>query len=225
MAKPQLRIKARELRSKGESVIVIAKQLGVSKSTVSYWVRDIILSIKQLEKLRNSQLKGAERGRLKGALKQKRQRLKLIETSKKNGLKSIGKLSKKEFLISGIALYWAEGTKKRQIVQIVNSDPNMIIFMIRWLKTFFNINYDDLVARVGINYIHKEREDVVIKYWSKKTGIPLSRFKKTSFKKVKNKKYYKNFDQHFGTLDIRVLKSSRFSYKINGLIYGLSKAG
>jgi len=155
MAKPELRIKARKLRSKGESVNIIAKQLGVSKSTVSYWVRDIILSIKQLEQLRGNQLDGAEKGRLKGALKQKRRRLKLIETSKKNGLKSIGKLSRKEFLVSGIALYWAEGTKKRQIIQIVNSDPNMIIFMIKWLKTFFDINHDDLVVRVGINYIHK----------------------------------------------------------------------
>lgn len=68
MAKPLLRIKARKLREKGESVNKIAEKLGVSKSTASYWVRDIILSLNQLEKLRSNSLKGAERGRLKGSL-------------------------------------------------------------------------------------------------------------------------------------------------------------
>ncbi len=35
MAKSKLRLRARELRQKGESIIVIAKNLGISKGTVS----------------------------------------------------------------------------------------------------------------------------------------------------------------------------------------------
>ena len=52
MAKYELRIKARELRTSGESVRNITKKLTVSKGTASIWVRDIILTVDQLEKLR-----------------------------------------------------------------------------------------------------------------------------------------------------------------------------
>ena len=67
MAKFELRLKAREMRSEGQSVRHISKKLKVSKSTASIWTRDIILSVDQLEKLRKSRLKGGELGRVKGA--------------------------------------------------------------------------------------------------------------------------------------------------------------
>ena len=68
MAKFALRIQARELRRKGVSVKTIAKQLKISKGSASIWVRDIILSVEQLEALRQSSLSGAERGRLQNSL-------------------------------------------------------------------------------------------------------------------------------------------------------------
>ncbi len=65
MAKTQQKIKARELRRKGVSVKTIATELGVAKSTVSLWVRDIILTVEQLEKIRRNWIVGTELGRLK----------------------------------------------------------------------------------------------------------------------------------------------------------------
>ena len=62
-------------------------------------------------------------------------------------------------------------------------------------------------------------------YWSKITGISLSQFRKTSWKKTKNKKVYLNFANHYGTLEVKVLKGSGVYYKILGLIYGLSCQG
>ncbi len=59
MAYSLLKLKARELRNKGVSVKSIAKHLHISKSTASVWVRDIILSVDQLEALRKSSLDGA----------------------------------------------------------------------------------------------------------------------------------------------------------------------
>ncbi|MBM3205398.1 hypothetical protein FJZ41_00915 [Candidatus Shapirobacteria bacterium] len=225
MAKSLLKINARQLRSKGESVKEIAKKMKVAKSTVSLWVRDIILLPEQLEKLQKRALKGAELGRLKGALKQKEARLKIIEENKKLGIKIISKLSKRELLIAGIALYWAEGAKKSRDVDFCNSDSQLINFFIKWLKECFHIKSEDLALHVGINEIHKERDDIVKKYWSEATQIPLSQFRKTSFKKTNNKKVYENFDDHYGTLVVKVLKGGRFYYKIMGLIEGLSQTG
>ena len=225
MAKSEEKIIAREMRAKGESVREIAKLLKVSKGTVSIWVRDIILSVEQMEFLLKRKIKAGELGRLKGSLMQKQKRLTLIEEGRKEGLKLLGKLSTREFLIAGVALYWAEGTKKKREVSICNSDPNMILFMISWLKKQFGVTNLDLRLVVGINQIHRERENLVKQYWSETTGIPLEQFRRTSFKITNNKKVYANFNDHYGTLSVKVLKSASLYYKIMGLIEALPMAG
>lgn len=224
MAKSQLKIKARELRRQGISVKYIAEDLNVSKSSVSIWVRDIILSIDQLEVLRKSSLQGSERGRLKSALLQKEKRIKQFEEDTSTGIKTIGALTERELLIAGIALYWGEGSKKDRKVQFCNSDPQMIRFLLAWLNRCFGIGRDDLRCIVGINEIHTRREKRVKAYWSKITGIPLEQFTKTSFKKVTNQKVYENFDDHYGTLSIKVMQPARFYGKIIGLIEGLAES-
>ncbi len=221
MSKSKEKLIARKLRIKGVSVKEIAKQLHLSKSTVSLWVRDIILNIEQLEKLNHRRIEGAERGRMLGALKQKKIRLMRIKRGIVEGKSILSRLNKREFLIAGIALYWAEGTKKKREIAFCNSDPKMIQFMINWLKCNFNIPTERLSCYVGINKIHKKREKIVKNYWSKMSGIPISQFTKTSLKKVKNKKIYANFNTHYGTLTIKVKSSSQYYYDIIGLIEGL----
>lgn len=212
------------MRSMGESVGVIAKNIGVSKSTVSLWVRDIILSIEQLETLRNRWIRGTERGRLKGAFMQKNRRLNLIKKMEEEGKERFRNLSDEEFFSAGIALYWGEGSKKKREFYICNSDPELIKFMILWLEKFFGIGKDRLKAVVGINEIHRKRDEKVKKYWVEITGIPLSQFRNTSFKKSKVHKVYENFNEHFGTLGVRVLKGTVIYYKMLGLITGLSSS-
>jgi len=112
MAKSEERLLARTLRKQGLSVIVIAKKLHVSKSTASLWTKDISLSFEQLEQLRRRTIKGAEKGRLLGAERQRQDRLQRIIDGNVYGRNNIRLLTEKEFFVSGIALYWAEGNKK-----------------------------------------------------------------------------------------------------------------
>ena len=171
MAKYFLRKKARELRKKGISVNKIADELNVSKSTVSIWVRDIILTVEQLEKLRQNSIIGREKGRLKGSLTQKHKVLQKFEVSKRQGIKAVGDLTRRELLFVGLALYWAEGAKKNRNVRFCNSDPALIDLMLKWLKDCFGIKKDRLAVKVGINIIHKHREKDVKEYWSKITRV------------------------------------------------------
>lgn len=224
MAKYELRLEARRLRSQGISVRKIASQLGVSKGTVSLWVRDIILSVEQLEKLRNDNIKGGELGRLRGALAQKNARLQKIEDTKRMGIRDIGTLSRRDLFIAGLCLYWGEGSKKDGRLQFCNSDPDIIIFMIRWLKDCFGVPAERMAASVGINISHLYRESEVIEYWMAVTGLPLKNFRKTSFKHVQNQKVYANANSHYGTLSINVLKPGDIYYKILGLIFGLAQS-
>lgn len=224
MAKGLLRLQARELRKRGVSVKKIAAHLGVARSSASVWVRDIVLSVEQLEELRKSELDGAERGRIKGALVQKEKRSQLVLEYKKLGIEQIGLLTKRELLIAGLALYWGEGYKKGRRLQFCNSDPKMIQFLLYWLQNCFEINLQEIRCRVGINEIHRKRDEIVRTYWSNLTGIPLSQFTSTSFKKVTNKKIYENFHEHYGTLAIEISQPARFYGKIIGLIEGLAQA-
>lgn len=225
MAKSLLRLEARKLRKKGVSVKKIAQYLEVAKSSASIWTRDIILTVKQLEKLRNAMLHGSELGRIKGALIQKERRFKFIEESRNQGIAELSSINERELLIAGLALYWGEGSKKSQEVEFCNSDPKMIQFLLLWLKKCFKIMPNEIKCCVGINQMHRNREKIVRDYWSKISDIPISQFRKTSLKKVKNSKVYENFNEHYGTLSVIVTKPSRFYFKILGLIEGLYQAG
>ncbi len=223
MAKYKLRIKARELRSQGISVGSIAKDLNVSKSSVSWWVRDIPLTEIQRARLKTASIKGRELGLFKTMQIRKDKRSKYLEEFDIAGINRLSVLSKNEFFILGLGLYWAEGGKssRNRRVEFCNSDPGMIKFLILWIEVCFKISKEDLRLLVGINQIHESREELVKKYWSENTDIPLDQFRKTSFKKVTNNKVYKNFDEHYGTLTVLVVKSTRLYFEIMGLIKAL----
>ena len=79
MAKSLVKIQARQLRRKGQSIKDIAKRLEVSQSTTSIWCRDIKLSERQTNKLLKSKEKKITAGRLRGAFIQKMKRINAIK--------------------------------------------------------------------------------------------------------------------------------------------------
>lgn len=223
MAKSKQKIRAIELREEGESIKEIAKKINVAKSTVSLWCRDIILTSSQIKKLHEDMVKGSYVGRMKGARMQYERRIKKIKEANKSGKNIIGKLSERDLLIAAVALYWGEGSKKSRQLAINNSDPEMIKFIIAAFRKIWKIKKDRFALHVGINEIHKNRNEEIKEYWSKVIKIPKEQFRKTIFIKAKNKKIYKNFSSHYGTLTIRIKKPMTIYYQIMGLIIGLIK--
>ena len=158
------------------------------------------------------------RGSLIAAENKIKERLCRMSTFMKIGARKVGKLSKRDLFIAGLALYWAEGSKKNRRVELINSDPAIIKIWISWLKAFTKMNDRDLTLCVGINEIHRPRIGKVQKYWSHLTGIRESQFRSPSFKKVRNRKVYDNYDSHFGSLCVRTRKSTNLNYEILGQI-------
>jgi hypothetical protein len=225
MAKPKERIKARELRKKGESIKIIASKLKVSSSTVSIWCRDILLTpdqIKELEIRAHDPCYG-RRGLYLSKLKKKREKKEkeLLE----EGEVEIGGLTERDLFICGVVLYWAEGFKKESLAGFANSDPRMIKLFLRWLRESCHIPESHIKPRIGLNESHRHRTKEVEKYWSGVAEIPLNRFQKPFYQKVKWVKQYENPEDYFGVLRIRVAKSTDFLRKIHGWISGVSEAG
>jgi len=225
MAKSKEKNTALMLRQGGESIKEIAKKLNIAKSTVSLWCRDIELTPEQIRKLHEKMVKGGYEGRIKGARMQYEKRLKKIEEEKIEGIRKIGKLSERDLLIAATSLYWGEGSRKRREIGFSNSDPEMIKFIIRCFEEVWNIGKSNFILRVGINKIHKDRIREIENYWEKITEIPKDQFRKPTLIKSRNKKNYKNFPVYYGTLNVKIRKSSNLYYRLMGLIGGLISAG
>lgn len=215
--------KALKLRQKGRSINEIATKLNVAKSTVSSWCRNVQLGPEQIERLAKRQESGSYKGRMKFLERIRGERIKEIALLREQGIKEIGKLSKRDLFISGVAMYWSEGYTYSGGDQVgfTNSDPRMILLMLEWFKEICKVPDDRLSLQVKINKIHKNRVGKVENYWSKLTKIPLKQFNKTVLIKSKVKKNYPNPNVHYGTLRIIVRKGTKLRRKINGWIEGL----
>lgn len=224
MAKSKEKNKALDLRQEGQSIKEIAKKLKIAKSTVSLWCRDIELTAVQVKRLHERMVKGGYEGRMAGARAQYEQRLKRTKELKKQGRERLGKLSARDFLTAGLALYWGEGSKNdRQGVRISNSDPKIVKFILKWFRKVWNIPESEIGLAIIINKIHKYRVREVEEYWSKTTKIPQKQFSKTTLIKSKNRKNYKNFPIHYGVVTVRIRKSTGLHRQILGMLEGLAQ--
>jgi hypothetical protein len=152
--------RARELRAQSWTLQDIATELGVSKSSVSLWVRDV-------------EFVPRPRNRGYGSMKPHPShvaKLAEIERCRREGLGRIGQLSQREFLVLGLALYAGEGSKSRGEVRFANSDPRMLVVFLAWLRRFFDIDESRLRMRL---YLHNDLDlDAAVEFWSELTGIP-----------------------------------------------------
>ena len=223
MAKHDKKLKALSLRRKGLSLKEIAVSLGISKGTVSVWCRDIELTKDQRLAIEVKHFKNRAKGRLIGTLINKQKRVDSIKKFQDDGTKAIGRLSKKDLLLIGTSLYWAEGAKTSSRFVFVNSSPDMIKLMFNFLRATLGVKKEDIKIGIQINNIHEYRISQVLEFWSKLLHLPPSQFDRPYYVHVKPKKVYENMDKYYGIVRLKVRKSANLFYRISGLINALIK--
>ena len=221
-AKDDLHARARELRASGHTYVEIAAELGISKSSVSLWVRDMPrpgrLSYEEGRK-RNAEAVSAYWHLRREARRQAVQEAAVAE---------VGELNEREILIAGAIAYWCEGTKSKlhsrgEQVAFINSDPQLIRFFLRFLDAI-GVAPERLVCRV---YIH-ESADVVgaQQFWREVTGLPADQFKRPTLKRHNPKTIRKNTGSDYhGCLVVRVRSSSELRRQIEGWASAAMSAG
>lgn len=222
MAKSVLRMEARQLRNKGLGIKTIAHTLSVSSSSVSLWCRDITLSPEQIKVLEVRSHDPRYGRRLEYTQKLMEIKNKKIIDLLEQGKKEIGTITKRERFVAGVALYWAEGFKKDNLVGFSNSDPAMVMVFMRWLH-LCGVAKDRLKYRVGVNEAYRDKIEEIERYWRNTLGVNKTQFQKPFFQKVQWKKIYDNPDAYHGVLRVRVSKSTDFLRKIHGWIEGLKQ--
>jgi transcriptional regulator with XRE-family HTH domain len=221
-AKDEARAQARELREKGLDYEEIAAELGVAKSSVSLWVRDMPTPPHlTIEESRKRSAEGVRR--LWAAKRPVREAARAAVIA--GAAAEIGELSDREILIAGAIAYWCEGAKSKpwrvcDRVIFVNSDPGLIRFFLRFLRTV-DVAPDRLTYRVAIH----ESADVQAaeRFWSDVTGADLACFKKPTLKRHNPKTVRKNVgaDYH-GCLVVRVSRSAGLYQQIAGWAEGVT---
>lgn len=211
----QLKLKAIELRKKGLSYNEIKKQINIPKSTLSLWLKTVPLTPDQREHFYTKRILNLARG----SQSQKERRLREIAEIIGNAEKEIPlPLSFETYRLIGAFLYWAEGKKTKHFT-VTNSDPHLILFMVRWFERIFGVASYNLKAR--LNIYPQQNESELKGFWSRLTNIPLENFGK-SFVKPPNKGYKKN-NLYYGTIEVRVSKGTNMRHRVFGWIKAVLK--
>ena len=136
---------ARRLRGeRGWSVKRIAKELGVSVSSVSVWVRDVELSPRQRAELDQSIGTGRIRGNTLTTARARAQR----QAYQASG-RELARGSSRPLHAIGCMLFWGEGSRRRNTIVFTNADADMHRVFLRFLRTCYGIG--DTATTLTIN--------------------------------------------------------------------------
>lgn len=204
--KTQEREMERGLRKWGKSINQIVKETGFSKSSISIWVRDIVLSEAQKRKI-------SEHGRSIESV-EKRRASRLVNEQKKRNIilekaeKDFSNISLTELKLIGIALYWGEGGKtKMGTARLANSDPVVIKTMMRFFREVCMVPERKFRGHIH-TFVNADIEKTE-KYWSGISGISRNQFFKT-YTKPNIASLQKRQTLPFGTFDIYVCDTRLF---------------
>lgn len=192
--------KAKNLRTLGQTLDEITRQLQRPRRTVYEWIKNVRLSpqanqrIESKKQLRQNNF--IVQGNLATVASYLQRRKNSYDKAFSLALDDIDKVM--------VGLYLGEGNKSKELWGFVNSDPNIIKWALLWLHKY---NQNDCTAHVQIHPEDSITEKEVKDFWSylglKKEKIKVYRNRtKTSKKIVKRKTPY-------GTCSLRPHQGAR----------------
>lgn len=218
MSKIHLHEKAIKLRLEGKTYGQIKRELGISKSTLSDWLRKLSLTKEQLKLLSKNKEKSRDISREKFIETFKNKKLRRLKNVLNDQINELLPLSKKELFLAGAFLYWGEGEKGHGRFSITNTDPRVIKFALFWMIEILGIPKELIKVRLHI-YKDMDVEDV-INFWSEHLKMPRNQFRGPYLKKTNREGLtYKSFGR--GTCQI-YMHSTLLSEKVAMSIKAIS---
>lgn len=218
MARKEDKQKAIGLRKEGKSYSEIKSVLGVNKSTLSGWLKDMPLSEEKIAELRDNNPRRIENFRKTMAVKKE---ARLVASCAKAS-KDIGILSRRDMFIAGLFLYWGEGSKRdKGGISFTNTNPDMIKYFINWLEL---MGFGREKLKVNLHLYSDMGVEESVKYWSRELKINKSQFRRPYIKGTLSRDIrYKSGFGH-GTCSVILEKQEMNDYVLSGLKYLAEKA-
>ena len=211
-----------QMRKQGKTYNEINKLLNIPKSTLSGWFKELRISPIVKKRLwTNSQKKWAQ------SITNYNKKRALNIFNRNNEIqqrisREIGKLTKRELMLIGTALYWAEGNRKeRWRVRFTNSDPAIIAIMVDFFRRVCKVKENRFTAEIHIYPNISEKKAKT--FWSNVSGIPIRQFRKSLFAISKSSKLRRSSNTlPYGTMRVAI-SDVNLTNRIKGWILGLSK--
>jgi hypothetical protein len=201
MTKLEERIEARRLRrEEGLALKVIARQLGVAVSSVSRWVRDIELTEAQIAVLAagNPIYNQQRRGRGGRAERARADRL-AAQAHGRELAKGDDALHRQ-----GCMLHWAEGSRARNTVTFTNSDGDMVVLFVRFLRECYGVRDDQFTLTVNCFLNNGLTLQDVEGWWLDRLQLPASSLRAAAVNRPSSASRFRGNTLPFGTARVCV---------------------
>lgn len=112
--------------------------------------------------------------------------------------------------------------KKQNIVRVINADPKIIKFAVKWFEEACGLSKENF--RIRLHLYPDNNIEKCIKFWSNTSGIPPKQFQKTYTDIRKGKKMFKREKLPHGTAHLGIRSNGKKEFgvflarKINGWI-------
>lgn len=215
-----------ELRKAGHSYNHIATIVNVSKSTLAVWLGDIPYkpNIETVERIGKARAASGE-----AKSKAKRETFLRAREEAKSEIQSV---SQRDLFMLGLGLYIGEGAKSSVSTSFVNSNPAIMILIVRWFIEAIGIRREQI--RMRLHLYPDTDESVSLNFWSSTTGIPRSQFFRSVIDRREDKKVVKSGKLPYGTahMTIKSLGEKRFGVFLarkilawSDIVLGIKNAG
>jgi len=164
----------RDLRRLGWTYSEVMAVIPVPKGTLAGWCRDIRLTPTQIAAIeaRVTTKKGIPRDT------QLKRRLE-IEAIRVTARNEAPHLANQGLWVAGTALYWAEGSKTRNHLELANADERLLCLFIRWVREYLDFNAEFVLQL----HLHTGNdEDSAKDHWRSSLNLPRVHFYKTFIK-------------------------------------------
>lgn len=165
--KTRERLEARRIRVKEQlSLKNIAERLGVSKGSVSLWVRDLPLSRETIDKRQLA-------GRIKGG-KARADKTRAIRVQHQQAGRDMARHQNDPLFMAGCMMHWAEGSKDKNSAKICNTDPHFLRLWLRFIMRFFDVRQEDFCLTINCYLNNGKTKRQIESHWLKQLGLPKS---------------------------------------------------
>lgn len=157
-------------RNDGLSLREIAERIGAAPSSVSRWTRDIVLTADQIDTL-NASNRRAE-AQMRGSAANRRAAATRRLDAQEHG-RTLARAADPIHL-AGCMLFWAEGSKSRNVVDFTNSDPDMIGLFLRFLRESYEIQDEQIRLILNCHVGQGPTLADIENWWLQRLGLPPS---------------------------------------------------
>jgi len=194
------------LRRLGLTYSEIQSVIPVPKGTLSNWCQNVRLSPEQIDDI----VKRTGPHNFAGVPRDTQWKRRLeIETIRAEARAFAKSHLDDAAFVGGVVLYWGEGAKTRNFLDLTNTDPAALRYFVNWVRW-----YVDPAAEfnLGLHLHEGNDEDAAKLYWSSVLNMEFAAFGKT-YIKPRGTGHRKNHLPH-GVCRVRTLRASNYWQRV-----------